>query len=79
VSSDIVKRLRDAHQTVPLPSIASIYSNAADLLDAIDALHQPERTWVETWFDPPQTKIKCSCGTINCPTARLLRPEGGPS
>jgi hypothetical protein len=37
VSGDIVERLRDAHQTVPLPSIASIYSNAADEIERLRA------------------------------------------
>ncbi len=34
---DIVERLRDAHQTVPIPSIASLYSDAADEIERLRA------------------------------------------
>jgi hypothetical protein len=34
---DIVERLRDAHQTVPIPAIASLYSNAADEIERLGA------------------------------------------
>ncbi len=73
MSGDIVERLRDAHQTVPIPSIASLYSDAADLLDAIDALHQPEAQFDREWC--------CVCFTEPwpCKTHSLLHPEGGPS
>ena len=53
---------------------------AADLLDAIDALHQPER--VEHYeYDGDNGTVRgvvvwCTCGQIDCPTARLLHPEG---
>ena len=83
---DIVERLRDAHQTVPIPSIASLYSDAADLLDAIDALHQPEAQFDREWccvtselrFD---REWCCVCFTEPwpCKTHSLLHPEGGPS
>ena len=34
---DIVERLRRAHQTVPIPSIESLYSNAADEITRLRA------------------------------------------
>jgi hypothetical protein len=37
VSGDIVERLREAHQTVPIPSIASLYSDAADEIERLRA------------------------------------------
>ncbi len=37
---DIVERLREAHQTVPIPSIASLYSNAADEIERLEAARQ---------------------------------------
>lgn len=37
MTADLVKRLREHHQTVPIPGIASIYSNAADRLEALEA------------------------------------------
>jgi hypothetical protein len=47
VSGDIVERLRQAHQTVPIPSIASLYSNAADAIEQRDAELAAERAEVE--------------------------------
>jgi hypothetical protein len=43
---------------------------AADLLDAIDALHQPSYAAF-----PDGTKFYCTCGKYDCRTARLLHPE----
>ncbi len=37
MSGDIVERLREAHQTVPIPSIASLYSDAADEIERLRA------------------------------------------
>ncbi len=37
MSGDIVERLREAHQTVPIPSIASLYSNAAAEIERLRA------------------------------------------
>ncbi len=79
MSGDIVKWLREAHQTVLFPCIESLYSVAADLLDAIDALHQP--------YCPDEgypAYVACTCDPNArtewpCQTARLLHPAGGPS
>jgi hypothetical protein len=51
---------------------------AADLLDAIDALHRPNR--VRDWPNKVYFTDCLTCDTSwPCPTARLLHPEGGPS
>ena len=48
---------------------------AADLLDAIDALHQPCPD-LGKW----QGERRCLCDSLYpCPTSRLLHPEEGPS
>jgi len=53
---------------LPAPDMVEV-SRAADLLDAIDALHQP----IEGYL------IRVMCATCKvphpCPTARLLHPE----
>ena len=43
---------------------------AADLLDAIDALHQPQYRELGAGV----VRLVCSCGARDCPTARLLHP-----
>jgi hypothetical protein len=67
VNSDIVERLRKAHQTVPIPAIASPPCVAADLIDAIDA--------------QVAAYMHDSIGSSAAIRAisRLLHPEGGPS
>jgi hypothetical protein len=51
---------------------------AADLLDAIDALHQPNR--VRDWPNKVYFTDCLTCDTSwPCPTARLLHPEAGES
>lgn len=37
MSRNVVERLRQAHQTVPIPSIASLYSDAADEIERLRA------------------------------------------
>ena len=53
---------------------------AADLLDAIAALHQPIDATYLYRHDGKQHHADlvtvCSCGQTNCSTARLLRGEG---
>jgi hypothetical protein len=73
MSGDIVERLRRAHQALPIPSIASLYSDAADLLEAIDALHQPV-----PFGKGNEACDECVC-FWPCDTHLLLHPEGGPS
>ncbi len=51
---DIVERLRDAHQTVPIPAIASLYSNAADEIKRLRAEvrgFQAESGCWQRWHD----------------------------
>ena len=40
MSSDIVERLRQAHQTVPIPAIASLYSDAADEIKRLQGIQR---------------------------------------
>ena len=65
-SSDIVTRLRHIHMELTVDDYDDVITAAADLLDAIDALHQPDVTGEicdQCVFDWP------------CTTARLLHPE----
>ena len=65
-SSDIVTRLRRIHMELTVDDYDDVITAAADLLDAIDALHQPDVTGDicdQCVFDWP------------CQTARLLHPE----
>lgn len=77
---DIVERLRQVHQTVPIPSIASLYSNAADEIvrlraerEAIEALHQPQEA-LDEYLRPEQWCPACA-NYWPCPTYLLLHPE----
>ena len=49
MSGDIVERLRRAHQTVPIPSIASLYSNAADEIERLRAENERLRALITEW------------------------------
>jgi hypothetical protein len=44
---DIVERLREAHQTVPIPSIASLYSNAAAEIERLRQTVRDRDGWNE--------------------------------
>jgi hypothetical protein len=67
VSGDMSNVLRAMYSPWSPPCVA------ADLLDAIDALHQPEAQFDREWC--------CVCFTEPwpCKTHSLLHPEGGPS
>lgn len=71
MSGDVVERLR-GYQRDPEMSDddLGICNEAADLLDAIDALHQPEAQFDREWC--------CVCFTEPwpCKTHSLLHPEG---
>ncbi len=54
MSGDIVERLREAHQTVPIPAIASLYSNAADEIERLRAA----REHTEQGIDKMLTEVK---------------------
>ena len=62
VGDDIVTQLRSLSLS-PLLAVA-----AADLLEAIDALHQPEKIMGVLW-------CQAEDHTWPCPTAQLLHPE----
>lgn len=47
---------------------------AADLIDAIAALHQTR--WRTQATSDARPISLCSCGLSDCPTARLLQGEG---
>ena len=67
-AADNLRQLATAH----LYSTRRAMTAAADLLDAIAALHQPTSTYTNVWG----TFTRCSCGVTDCPTARLLQGEG---
>ena len=82
MSGDIVERLRSQHSDLRQGALYSkqedpawdATTDAADLLDAIDALHQP------VGYDEVYGFDCAGCGQAwPCRTHRLLHPEGGPS
>ena len=68
-SSDIVTRLRHIHMELTVDDYDDVITAAADLLDAIDALHHPHSAFGETFC--------CHCASQDwpCPTYLLLHPE----
>jgi hypothetical protein len=68
-----VEYVCDEHTYAELERFANM-NTAADLLDAIDALHQPNR--VRDWPSKIYFTDCLTCDTSwPCPTARLLHPE----
>lgn len=65
MSVDIVERLRSHLDSMCMNNI--VCGDAADLLDAIDALHQPVSRW----------NVICAADGMPwpCQTAELLHPE----
>jgi len=71
MSSDIVERLREAHQTVPIPAIASLYSNAADEVEWLRA--EVERLRVQNRFLGEQGAIAHANWKAQCAEVDRLR------
>ncbi len=70
---------RVSHNLVGWTTDNAAIEAAADLLEAIAALHRPER--VEHYeYEGDNGTVRevvvwCTCGQTDCPTARLLHPE----
>lgn len=77
--SDLTERLREfALWVAPTTPKELVVSEAADLIAAIDALHQPGD--VEDYWTESNDPYCLECGiTWPCPTHRILHPEDGPT
>ncbi len=67
-------KLRQEADRMGTSYASTVAHEAAALLEAIDALHYPLGTRVYKWAGAMRSQVVCSCGTYDCPTARLLNP-----
>lgn len=73
-AADNLRLCAEAATELDRPRMAEVITRHADLLEAIDALHQPRTEWDEwheCWLEP------CCVHDGHpwpCPTARLLHP-----